>query len=377
MKECYLVNKVVSIIYFQKKHHKAPSPGHGPHSGVARMRLRGLSNAGRPPSTTLSQTLNKNMCLPPVGHTFVGPQIAEIDASSGATSSYSVAVDTLAQTAAAASETESPLLAVAADAAALSITSAETSIISKSESAASQAEVKVIEGGRNDGADSSIAASGAITAAVDIASDVPPPLIPHPPLVGSSLRRGLLRLNGLLETPHNYTAASTRRHDAVSVLETLQEARALTQPQHSSGTGDESGKIPGKRKVSEKWDPGCSTSHAIGADPYKCSPLSSRKDFVLDSFLRAGSTTRRTEFAIEGLSSGEARTMSSVLRQTSVEKIGSSHIGSIVNSASKSRFGNYCSIQENGRIATPESRLMVSKKCIKLFMDEILFYMCL
>jgi hypothetical protein len=73
---------------------------------------------------------------------------------------------------------------------------------------------------------------------------------------------------------------------------------------------------------------------------------------------------RKKEFMIESLSSEEARAMSGLLRQASIERLGSSKIGNFVNSsASKSRLGGYpiggAGIKE-GRIPTPEGRLMVS-----------------
>lgn len=340
---------------------------------MARMRLRGLtSTAGRSPSATLTQTLNKNMCLPPVGHTFVSPQIAQVDASSGATSSYSVAVDTLAQTAAA-GETEPSLLAMTANAAALSITTSDASVLDKSKSAASQAEVVAV--GSSESSDV-IGAEGGLTTSITTATCVGitdvPPLIPHPPFGGTSLRRGLLRLGGLSETAHNFTAASARRQEALSVLETLQEARSLNHSHFLGGTDDENSKIPGKRKVSEKWNSSSTTGHAMCGDPYKRSPISSRKDFVLDSFLRPATTSRRKDFTLEGLNSSETCAMSGILRQASIEKIGSSHIGSIVNSASKSRVGGYGSVKESGRISTPENRLMVScEACLVMFAHTI------
>lgn len=323
------------------------------------------------------QTLNKNMCLPPVGHTFVSPQPAEADshgvgpASAGA--SYSVAVDSLAQaTAATTDATEPSLVAVASNTMALPSTQETTAVVvEKSDTAttASPLEVK-IHGSA--GRKSAEAVGGEGGSAIE--EVVPSPsFAPHPPSSAntSSLRRDLLRLSGLTETPHNnFTAASARRRgETISMLETLQEATSKGIPSSSFvAGGDDSGKtIAGKRKVAvaERWD-GASTSasgnasSAAAVDPYKRSPTISSKDFVLDTFMRPNTTTRCKEFALEGLTSSEARTVSGMLRQASIEKIGSSHIGSIVSSASKSRMGNYSSIVEGARISTPESRLVVS-----------------
>lgn len=138
------------------------------------------------------------------------------------------------------------------------------------------------------------------------------------------------------------------------MLETLQETASSKSPSLSA-TGvtprENSTKAPGKRKGGAGGE----------GDPYKRSPMSSRKDFVFDTLLRPNTTSRRKEFALESLTLSEAKTVSGILRQASIEKIGSSHIGSIVSSASKSRLSNYCSMQEGGRISTPESRLVVRK----------------
>jgi hypothetical protein len=93
------------------------------------------------------------------------------------------------------------------------------------------------------------------------------------------------------------------------------------------------------------------------------SPLSARKEMTVGGgFSRPTTSTlfhtldRRKDYALENLSMGEARSVSGILRQASIEKIGTSHIGTLVSSASKSRMGNYC-IQE-ARLPTPESRLV-------------------
>jgi hypothetical protein len=98
-------------------------------------------------------------------------------------------------------------------------------------------------------------------------------------------------------------------------------------------------------------------------------PNTSSRDLMLESLQetfgrpttssRYKGMERRKEFTLESLSTSEARAMSGLLRQASLEKIGSSRIGNFTGS--KSRLGNYSigpSVQD-GRITTPEGRLVV------------------
>lgn len=85
------------------------------------------------------------------------------------------------------------------------------------------------------------------------------------------------------------------------------------------------------------------------------------------SMSRHSSLEKRKEFTLESLSTSEARAMSGLLRQASLEKVGSSRIGNVtVTSASRNRVtGNYTlgnSTFPDGRITTPEGRLVVSSK---------------
>lgn len=362
----------------KKVKHKTPSPGlgHGPHSSVARMRLRGIpsASASRSPSATLGhQALNKNMCLPPVGHTFVSPRPTEGDGAPGASGvclAAQSAVENLAQTAAAAdADTESPsLVAVTSSADIVPAAIKASALLKKNESAASEEDPgpdkTVHGGGAGNSSGAGAAAACTNTSLLSSHDGGQETFVPRPPF--GSARGGtssLRRLGGLSETPHNFTAASAvrRRDTLTNMLETLQESRGFNTASvagNESGADGLSSKVPSKRKVggSDHWEqlnPVSGPSSMV--DPYKRSPMGSRKDFVLDAFLRPGTTSRRKEFALEGLSSSEARAMSGILRQASIEKIGSI-------SPSKSRLGNYCSsIQETGGISTPESRHMSAR----------------
>lgn len=100
-------------------------------------------------------------------------------------------------------------------------------------------------------------------------------------------------------------------------------------------------------------------------------PNTSSRDLMLESLQetfgrpttssRYKGLERRKEFTLESLSTSEARAMSGLLRQASLEKIGSSRIGNFTGS--KSRLGNYSlgpSVQD-GRITTPEGRLVSAR----------------
>lgn len=84
------------------------------------------------------------------------------------------------------------------------------------------------------------------------------------------------------------------------------------------------------------------------------------------SLSRHSSLDKRKEFTLESLSTSEARAMSGLLRQASLEKVGSSRIGNVtVTSASRNRVtGNYTldnSTFQDGRITTPEGRLVSAR----------------
>ncbi|KAK7507731.1 hypothetical protein BaRGS_00000696 [Batillaria attramentaria] len=287
----------------RKKRPKPPTSGRGSHSGTrsgTRMRLRQLSSSGRP----FSRTLNKNACLPPVGHTFptsaTSTSAVTISPSAGAaapSTSHTFAAEKLAETAAVATI---PAGCRGEPTSAASLLSVATPVLSSPST----------EDLRGDDMPkiSSAAASGA--EAVD-------------PKPSSSVSVPKKDSNTAVASGSSETLLASGDKAEAGILETLGEV-------------------------------------------LKRSPLSARKEMTVGSGFSRPTTSarfhgldRRKEFALESLSTGEARTMSGILRQASIEKLGSSHIGSIVSSASKSRLGSYC-IQE-ARIPTPESRLVSAR----------------
>ncbi|XP_071106630.1 AN1-type zinc finger protein 4-like [Haliotis cracherodii] len=316
----------------KKKPPKPPSSGHSSHSGRAssRLRLRQLPSASRP----YSNTLNKNTVLPSVGCTFPAIQvvydadtaIVDVDGGAGALlASPSVssvvavadkAVETLSTTTDSMDKLGQPLHILKEDSARVSPPTVLSEVGEKTSVDVNTDETVKVD-------DSDTTANS---------------------LVNSVLKRDLYRLSSMTDSTRYLpsTSSASRRKDF-----TFESFKESFRPATSS-----------KDKVKVAAD------HS--SDNFKRSS-SSKRDISLglrDSVLRpttssryGGLDMRRKEYALESLSTSEARTVSGILRQASIEKIGSSHIGNFVSSASKSRLSNYSGFQE-GRVPTPEGRLM-------------------
>ncbi|PVD38525.1 hypothetical protein C0Q70_01141 [Pomacea canaliculata] len=286
----------------RKKRPKPPSSGRTSHSGT-HLRLRHLSSGGH----SFSNTFNKNACLPPVGQTFPSASTTTLTTSSAvaassaaaAFSTYSAAAEKLAEAAAAAAGGEGR---------------------DKSSSAPSLLLTTVNARHPSPSTEDATGEAGDLSQT----SELPRPK------------------SDLLECKTGSPVAFSRKdlHTLASTSESL-----LT---HKNSMGD-GGLLETLGEV------------------LKRSPLTARKDMTVsglraDGFSRPTTSSRfpgvdrRKEIALENLTTGEARTMSGILRQASIEKLGTSHMGTIVSSASKSRLSNYC-IQE-AHIPTPEGRIM-------------------
>lgn len=160
----------------------------------------------------------------------------------------------------------------------------------------------------------------------------------------SSKLRDLHRLSSLQETV-------TKKKDV-----TLENYKDTLQPPPSTSKSKQ--KLKGDLTIENLKD-------VLGRPP------TSNKDLTLESLQeslgrpntssRFKGLDRRKEFTLESLSTSEARAMSGLLRQASLEKIGSSRIGNFVPNGSKSRLGNYAlgNSNQEGRIISPEERLLV------------------
>lgn len=172
---------------------------------------------------------------------------------------------------------------------------------------------------------------------------------------GVDIRKDLLHLSSVHEETRKLT---TSRKGDVNLDSTI-EAH-IPQPPSSSS----------KSKNRIKGDISIENLKEVLAKPAITSTSRSR-DTMLESlretFGRPTASTRHSgkkEFTLESLSTSEARAMSGLLRQASLEKIGSSHIGNFVASSSKTRLSSNYPISAagvpDGRITTPEGRLVVS-----------------
>jgi hypothetical protein len=153
----------------------------------------------------------------------------------------------------------------------------------------------------------------------------------------ANVKRELLRLSSQV----GESSASSRPVTSSKVKDvTLENLRESLRPPNSS---------KGKPIIKTEYSLFDSLRDTIGAS---------------SSLSRHSSLDKRKEFTLESLSSSEARAMSGLLRQASLEKVGSSRIGNVtVTSASRNRVtGNYMlgnSTFPDGRITTPEGRLVV------------------
>lgn len=153
----------------------------------------------------------------------------------------------------------------------------------------------------------------------------------------ANVKRELLRLSSQVGD----SAASSRPVTSAKVKDvTLENLRESLRPPLSS---------KGNSKVKTEYSLFDSLRDTIGAT---------------SSLSRHSSLEKRKEFTLESLSTSEARAMSGLLRQASLEKVGSSRIGNVtVTSASRNRVtGNFTlgnSTFPDGRITTPEGRLVV------------------
>lgn len=162
----------------------------------------------------------------------------------------------------------------------------------------------------------------------------------------ANVKRELLRLS----SQAGESVSSSRPVTSSKVKDvTLDNLRESLRPPHSS---------KGKTKIKTEYSLFDSLRDTIGAS---------------SSLSRHSSLEKRKEFTLESLSTSEARAMSGLLRQASLEKVGSSRIGNVtVTSASRNRVtGNYTlgnSTFPDGRITTPEGRLVVC--IISTFLDR-------
>lgn len=154
----------------------------------------------------------------------------------------------------------------------------------------------------------------------------------------ANVKRDLLRLTNQAEEGATGTSRPVTSNKVKDV--TLDNLRESLRPPNSS---------KGKSKMKTDYTLFDSLRDTLGAS---------------SSMSRHSSLEKRKEFTLESLSTSEARAMSGLLRQASLEKVGSSRIGNVtVTSASRNRVtGNYMlgnSTFPDGRITTPEGRLVV------------------
>lgn len=357
-----------------KKPHRKPHPPTSGRTGSRSSRLRHL-----PPSTSysLGPTLNRNFCLPPVGHSLgmshhhhhhhhsslalqhqlLKERIERLDREEEKEKAHA-AFDSSVQVMAGPSTTQlsddsddsdGPTLEELSTAASHQLDSLERlsqvlSRVIEGGAASKSVENKTVQNQENN-------TSETVTEKVNT-GDTDKPVETSPNASDSdkthsespncdtgiesatpaNVKRELLRLSSQVGD----SAASSRPVTSAKVKD------VTLRPPHSS---------KGNSKVKTEYSLFDSLRDTIGAS---------------SSLSRHSSLEKRKEFTLESLSTSEARAMSGLLRQASLEKVGSSRIGNVtVTSASRNRVtGNYTlgnSTFPDGRITTPEGRLMSAR----------------
>ncbi|XP_062598601.1 AN1-type zinc finger protein 4-like [Saccostrea cucullata] len=354
-----LRGKMEKLTLTKKPKKKIPRPPSSEHSSSSRgARRRQLPGSGR----TLSHNLNRNFCLPPVGHHSSysqGEQTATIeisnkdDMNSGGVMGQNMAASlnhnigsgllnyneletnsehNKSHSAKSTRSRSRQMMAENTELSAsrlgiLSSVKEDSSLVHESQLATEWREggVKSWEGEDSENIKSDFISSNTCTPS-------------------SSKVRDLHRLSSLQETV-------TKKKDV-----NLENYKDTLQPPPSSSSKTKQ-KLKGDLTIEN-------IKEVLGR------PQASNKDLTLESLQESlGRPTtssrfkgleRRKEFTLESLSTSEARAMSGLLRQASLEKIGSSRIGNFVPSGSKSRLGNYAlgSTSQEGRIISPEERLL-------------------
>ncbi|KAK3594871.1 hypothetical protein CHS0354_005944 [Potamilus streckersoni] len=305
--------KMEKINISKKPRRKPHPPSSGRSTSGRSTKLRHLPST----SYSLGPVLNKNLCLPPVGHSVLQHHLpSQMKISSEKEKKESTEKDSQEE-----SKPGSPKKQAENQEKSLgqALTCVKEDEAEKGESAAS-AEVLKEKSLKN--------AVESDTANCDNTDNT---------TVTSAKKHDLLRLSSLNDASSSRSVTSSKKKDVS--LETLRDS--LRPPNSSKGKS----KLKGDLSLFE------SLRESLGK------PTNSSKFSGLE---------KRKEFTLESLTTSEARAMSGLLRQASLEKVGSSRIGNItVTSASKTRVsGNYTlgnTTFQEGRITTPEGRLMSAR----------------
>ena len=329
--------------------------GMASHSGSrsgTRMRLRQLSSTGGRP---FSRTLNKNACLPSIGHTFNHP--------SASTFSTTTVSPSMAGALAAVSTTP-PLSSTLAEAAAISSSSSHAVA---AEALAEAAAAAATSTSPDESQCDPTIVSSLLSNATPILRPFPPDDLEDGGISAASASPGIAGGGG---GGSRVRIGGESGGDSPTSPSAPKETHVSFASPVAAGGGGEGSMISAEKSET-------SLLETLGEVLKRSSPRGNRKEMSTVSSAGASSRPtstrfhgldhlRRKDFSLESLSTGEARSVSGILRQASIEKLGTSHIGSLVSSASKSRMGNYC-IQE-ARIPTLESRLVMKISfCFCLF----------
>ncbi|XP_045214061.2 AN1-type zinc finger protein 4-like isoform X1 [Mercenaria mercenaria] len=367
-----------------KKPHRKPHP---PTSGRAGSRSSRLRHLPASTSYSLGPTLNRNLCLPPVGHSIgtmshhhhhhpsslalqhqlLKERIERLDREEEkerAQAAFDSSVQAIAGPSTSklsddSDDSDGPTLEELSTAASHQLDSLERlsqvlSRVIEGGAANKEAENKTVQNQEKDKSSETVEKSSSEETVKPVEA---PPKASEKENSDKTLNESPNCDNGI----ESATPANVRR-ELLRLSSQAGENSACSRPVTSSKIKDvtlenlrESLRPPnsskGKSKIKTEYSLFDSLRDSIGAS---------------SSLSRHSSLDKRKEFTLESLSTSEARAMSGLLRQASLEKVGSSRIGNVtVTSASRNRVtGNYMlgnSTFPDGRITTPEGRLVSAR----------------
>ncbi|XP_069123735.1 AN1-type zinc finger protein 4-like [Argopecten irradians] len=344
-----------------KKPRKKPHPpttGHG--SGRGATRYRQLPSSGR--NLPVGHHLNRKSCLPPVGHTLASPFSPEERLSL----TSMCGKDSLASIKSSDNDTPSVDLGGANSKSPHSMRHLESA-----EGATKQS--RTLESVKED-----TGTNSEHNTARKAKVDSPEAAKLDDDRSHSSTKESSSKLSNLATSSSISHESQKLDYLSAEAKEIIQESRPITSSKMKDLTLEnfkDSLRPPTSSKNKQKLKSSDLTIESLKEVLGR--PTTSSRDLTLESLQetfgrpttssRYKGLERRKEITLESLSTSEARAMSGLLRQASLEKIGSSRIGNIGNfvpSGNKSRLSNYAfgsPALPDGRMTTPEGRLVSAR----------------
>ncbi|XP_013397692.1 LOW QUALITY PROTEIN: AN1-type zinc finger protein 4-like [Lingula anatina] len=323
----------------------------------SRSKVRRLTSAGRSSSKgqiinnsfNLNSSLNKNMCLPPVGYSVPGEDLGFLPATLGPELSM-----TMREASTSSLSGSEPMSANRLH----RLDSVESSAKLKRSLSSVKEDLSISRPGSGNGRHQKVVQRKPHYAIDTLDSEQ----------AGSAAAAGSAAVSSVAST-------STHVQDYTSFDAALKDWCCQTyyffqEERNHAGQPEGILRTPGPAKHRERtWSKDFSSHDLFDSLGRPTTSSRSKEKFTLDNFKeslgrptttsRHPSHERKKEFTLESLSSSEARAMSGLLRQASLERLGSSRISNFVHSPTKPRTSAY---GKEGRVLTPEGGRLVSAR---------------